>query len=46
MERSIPYEQKRIEKRFSLSVKNLDPNTHRAYKLAFKDHEGIFNLFY
>jgi len=30
------------EKRFSLSIKNIDVNTYRAYKNANKDHEGIY----
>ncbi len=28
------------EKRFSLSLKNIDQNTYRAYKNVNKDHEG------
>lgn len=44
MESGIPSTKRSAEKRFSLSIKNLDLNTHRAYKLASNDHESKFPL--
>ena len=40
METGIPSTKRSNEKRFSLSIKNIDINTHRAYKFVNNDHEG------
>lgn len=36
----VPNVNKSAEKRFSLSIKNIDINTHRAYKNVSNHHEG------
>lgn len=46
MDSGIPSTKRSANKRFSLSIKNIDINTHRAYKLVNNDHEGNYRFQY